>query len=142
MEAEEKPKSGRVNVGFLATMVVGVTLGVVLALIARELSPRIPPFFPSGLRVLQDINIVISTVAISILVALTWIHMGIWRRSKAEFALGLSVVFLALLAQSLLTFPLLLVGFGGPFGPLAPFFLAAEAFKVVALGVFLYLTTR
>jgi hypothetical protein len=73
-------------------------------------------------------------------VALLAVYAKTYSDPRARFALGLIVVFAALLFQALLASPLLFVAFGHALGGLGPFLLVADAFKAAAFTALLYLS--
>jgi hypothetical protein len=144
---EEKPK-GNVpsRLWVPAVIIIG---GVVGTMIYLWLS-SIPPFnYPLPFR--QEIGLVkfqaylalhtiLSTVAISLLVALLVVYGRTYITTKANFMLGLVVMLYALLLQSVLSNPVFSIlidrtlffpGFSSPL---------SDIFMVVAYAVFLYLS--
>ena len=85
-------------------------------------------------------HVILSTVSITLLVALLVVYLGVYSKTQANFALGINIVLAALLAQSLLDYPLFL-GLVGRF-PVGhgPFLDSADIFTIVAYAVFLYLS--
>jgi len=88
----------------------------------------------------SDFDVVLSTVGIVFLVALLVVYLRTYAQTRARFALGLVVVLLALLVESVLSSPLVYGAFGQASDGLGTFLAAADAFKVVAFAVFLYLS--
>jgi hypothetical protein len=87
-----------------------------------------------------ELNIILSTVSISLLVALLIVYARTYKFTRANFVLGLLVVLLALLLQNLSTYPLLY-----PFIYHTPLVITlappvAELFTIIAYTVFLYLS--
>lgn len=121
-----------------------LAVGVLVGLALSSLVPQPVPFFwryaPFGLEPILRFHIVLSTVSIALLVALTVIYVRVYADNGARFALGIVVVLLALLIQSLFQYPLLL----GILGPLViaqgGFLSFADVFTIVAYAVFLHLS--
>ena len=138
---ERKEKvDGRMGAGgwVLLVLVLGVALGVLLAALPQPAVVR-PPF---RFEQFEDVAVVLSTVAVVLLVALLVVYIRTYRDTQANFALGLVLVLIALLVQSVLTSPVLLGAFGHRLGGLGPFFFFAEVFKATAFSIFLYLSLQ
>jgi len=126
-------------------------LPVVLAtgvLVGLFLSYAVPiPFgylrfgvFPDRFRDLLVIHMILSTVSVALLVALTIVYIKVYAETRARFAVGITVVLFALLIQSLFQYPLLL-GLVGPFAAGQGSFLTfADLFTITAYTIFLYLS--
>lgn len=85
-------------------------------------------------------HIILTTISITLLVALVVVYVKMFMETKANFSLGLVVVLFALLLQALLSYPIV-IGFIGQvsLGPgLSSEF--ADVFTVAAYIVFLYLS--
>lgn len=140
----EKP-SQRTGIG-LTRLVVPLVL-LVGALAGVALSYLIPlpygfgPFPPfAEFRNLIMVHMVLSTVIISLQVALVIVYLRVYAVTKARFALGILVVMSTLLVQSLFQYPLLL-GFVGRIAiEFGPYLSTADLFTIVAYTVFLYLS--
>lgn len=74
--------------------------------------------------------------------ALLVVYARTYSQTGARFALGLTVVLIALLLQSLLTSPLVYTALGTTASTLGPFLLVADVFKIAALSVFLHLSLQ
>jgi hypothetical protein len=85
-------------------------------------------------------HIVLTTVEVALLIALVVIYGRMYVETKANFALGLVFVLIALLVQTLLSYPLL-QDLIGPVN-LGPGYSsqAADIFTICAYTVFLYLS--
>ena len=141
MSERKEEGGGRLGAGgwVLLVLGLGVALGVLLAAIPLpDVDPR-PPF---RFERFEDVAVVLSTVAVALLVALLVVYIRTYRDTQANFALGLVLVRIALLVQSVLTSPVLLGAFGHRLGGLGPFFFFAEAFKAAAFSLFLYLSLQ
>ena len=85
-------------------------------------------------------HVILSTVSISLLVALLVVYLGVYSKTQANFALGINIVLAALLGESLLQYPLFL-GLVGRFAiGHGPFLDSADIFTIIAYAVFLYLS--
>ena len=120
-------------------LVVGVLVGLAL-------SYDVPPpfgywrFGPDQFRDVLILHTVLSTVSISLIIALSVIYLKVYAETGARFALGITVVLFALLIQALLQYPLLL-DLAGPYPEGQGQFLSfADLFTIAAYTVFLYLS--
>ena len=120
-------------------LIIGILLGLALSLYTPE-PFRFLRFVPPDFQEIYILHAVLSTTSISLLVALMIIYLRTYAQTHARFALGITVVLLALLIQSLLQYPLILV-LGGPFvGGQGRFFSFADIFTIIAYAIFLYLS--
>ncbi len=125
----------------LVVLLVGAALGGLLSLFLPE-----PEHFghfryvPFSLEPLLQFHILLSTIQISLLVALVIVYFRVYRATRANFALGLVIVLVALMLQSLLSHPIL-VGLVGDIA-LGPVVLvpSADILTIVAYTIFLYLS--
>ena len=85
---------------------------------------------------------VLSTVNVALLVFLFSAYLGIYRKVKSDFTLGLMVFSIILLFYALSSNPLLQRVFGFRAFGLGPFAMLPDLFTCVALSVLLYLTFR
>lgn len=121
-------------------LLVGIITGVVLSFFVPE-----PPFGywmyrPFGLEWEIMTHVVLSTVSISLLIALSIVYLKLYSETGARFALGIFIVILALLIQAIIQYPLLL-GLAVNF-PIAQgrYFSFADIFTIAAYAIFLYLS--
>jgi hypothetical protein len=118
---------------------LGVFLGSILSYVfaAPFEMYEFPPF---AFNPIFLFHVILSTVSITLLVALLVVYLGVYSKTQANFALGINIVLAALLAQSLLEYPLL-IGIAGRF-PIGhgPFLDSADIFTIIAYAVFLYLS--
>lgn len=124
-------------------LLVGVAAGLLLAAVPLPSSPATPgrgPGWHLQLSTASDFDVVLSTVGIALLLALTFVYAAMYSATRARFGLGLVVVLLALLLESVLTSPLVFGAFGQSSGTLGPFLAFADVFKIVAFTVLLYLS--
>ncbi len=123
----------------LFVLVVGAIAGVMMYLIANvyALSGSSAQIQDGALRL---VHVVMTTISIVLLIALLVIYTGTYLSTKANFALGLWIVLLALLLRFILTYPIVL-DFTEHISllnnPLAPI---SDAFTVIAFSLFLYLS--
>ncbi len=99
------------------------------------------PFQPGfGVETFGELHIILSSVSVSLLLALIIVYGRTYLQTKADFILGLLVVLFALLLHSLVTFPVIL-GIA-EHSPIRPDFISniADIFTIVAYTVFLYLS--
>jgi hypothetical protein len=102
-------------------------------------------FHPFPSNPLFGYHVLLTTVEVALLVALVVVYGRMYVETKANFALGLVVVLIALLAQALLSYPIL-QGLIGPLYPGSGYsseavdILAADIFTICAYTVFLYLS--
>src|SRR5437867_7084494 len=121
------------TVWMLLTIGIGLVLGIVIdSLIPRTMSRR--PLFVET----DYIDIPVSTVELSFLVALLYIYNRTYSETRARFAVGVIVVLIALLFQAILTSSVFYFVMGGSHLS-GPFTLAADVAETAAFGVFLYL---
>ena len=135
------PKKGPTKLWLPTVLLIGLVLGVLLS----SFVPEAPPFGyyqyrPFGLEWDVMIHVVLSTVSIALLVSLAVIYMRVYAETGARFSLGIVVVLIALLIQSLIQYPLFL-GLAAPFPiPEERFLSFADIFTIAAYATFLYLS--
>lgn len=145
MTEAEKKRGATAGVWVLLVLLVGIAAGLVLAALPIGTTTAVPsPGRGSGwhleLSTASDYDVILSTVGITLLLALLVVYGRVYGDTKANFSLGLIVVLLALLFQSILTSPLVFGVFGQTSDGLGIFLALADIFKVVAFAVFLYLS--
>jgi hypothetical protein len=136
----------------LATLIV-VVVAIWAALWAESVSwfPRNPfgprPIPPYGnirydLELFYTVETVVSAVNVTLSAILLLMYVGIYRRTRSEFTIGLIIFSAVLLLHAFVSFPLLSRAFGFyPIG-LGPFAMLPDLFTCLALGVLLYLTFK
>ena len=136
---------------------IGALLGVLSYLSIRPELIQQP--FGGGFDTFLEFHIILSTVGMSLLVALVVVYARIYSRTRANFVLGLLVVLVALLLQSVFNYPVFVDIMepppfpGGSQGPQLHFFAnfnppfpsgfsspISDIFMIVAYGIFLYLS--
>lgn len=85
---------------------------------------------------------VISTINVTLLISLLIMYIGIYRKTRSEFTIGLVVFSLILLLNALASNPLMHWIFGFSAFGLGPFAMLPDLFTFVALAVLLYLTVK
>jgi len=97
-----------VVVVLLVGLVVGVLLSDLATLPEESREPffrRVPVFNPDpSIR----LHIILTTVEVALLVSLVIVYLKVYRETRANFALGLVTVLVALLLQTVFSYPLVL----------------------------------
>jgi len=103
-----------------------------------------PPFpQPAGdIQLFYTVTVVLSTINATLLIFLFSAYLGIYRKVKSDFTLGLMVFSMILLFYALSSNPLVQRVFGFRAFGLGPFAMLPDLFTCVALIVLLYLTFR
>jgi len=138
----------------LKSWIIFATLILVALLVAflgiTYLEPSRPPFAPrpthppppGDIQLYYTIQVVLSTINVTLLVFLFSAYLGLYRKMKSHFALGLMVFSVILLFYALSSNPLVQRVFGFFAFGLGPFAMLPELFTCVALVVLLYLTFK
>jgi hypothetical protein len=107
-----------------------------------EPRPTYPPPPPGDIELYYTVKVVLTTVNAALLIFLFSAYLGVYRKIKSDFTIGLMVFSVVLLLYALSSNPLLqwVLGFRA-FG-LGPFAMLPDLFTCVALSVLLYLTFR
>lgn len=143
MQRTEGAGGAGAAVWVLLVLGAGILVGLLLsALPAPSVGPRPGHGWGFRLETHEDVDVILSTVGIVLLVALLAVYVRTYSQTGARFALGLTVVLFALLLQSLLTSPLVYGALGTTADALGPFLMFADVFKVAAFTVFLYLSLQ
>ena len=122
---------------------IGTVAGIISYLYTLSTIPEFGPGFggPFGPGAFLEYHSVLSTISISLLVALLVVYGKTYTQTKANFILGLIVVLLALLLQSLLNYPILHPYIDNtPFESMTISSPVADVFTIIAYAVFLYLS--
>jgi hypothetical protein len=103
-----------------------------------------PPFPqpPWDLQLFYTVTVVLSTINATLLIFLFSAYLGIYRKVKSDFTLGLMVFSIILLFYALSSNPLVQRVFGFRAFGLGPFAMLPDLFTCVALIILLYLTFR
>jgi len=97
---------------------------------------------PEDLEFFYTANTVVSTVNVTLSVFLLITYVGIYRRTRSEFTIGLIIFSLVFLLNALASNPFVISAFHfRPIG-LGPFALLPDLFSFVALVVLLYLSLK
>lgn len=132
----------------LATLIVVALLVAFLGI--NYLQPPARPFaqrpaYPPHLGDIElyyTVRAVLSTINATLLIFLFSAYMGIYRKMKSDFTIGLMVFSIILLFYALSSNPLVHWVFGFRAFGLGPFAMLPDMFACVALSVLLYLTFR
>lgn len=140
----EVRRKGPSKVWVPIVLLIGLAAGLILAAAplpsTAGTSPGHGPGIHLQLTTATDFDVILSTTGIALLLSLTFVYAGMYSATKASFALGLVVVLLALLLESVLSSPLVYGAFGEPTGTLGTFLAFSDVFKIVAFSVLLYLS--
>jgi hypothetical protein len=103
-----------------------------------------PPFPqpPGDIQLYYAVTVVLSTTNVALLIFLFSTYLGIYRKVRSDFTLGLMVFSMILLFYAVSSNPLVRRIFGFRAFGLGPFAMLPDLFTCVALGVLLYLTFR
>ncbi len=108
----------------------------------RFMAPR-PNFQHRGdIELYYTIKTVISSINATLLVILLFTYVDIYRKTKSEFTIGLSIFSIILLLYALSSNPLVHYAFGFRAFGLGPFAMLPDLFTCGALAVLLYLTYK
>jgi len=136
---DKKEKKAATRLWVPLVVIIGIVLGLIFSFAFPAPFERYE-FQPLFFDPIFILHVVLSTVSIALLVALLVVYLGVYSKTQANFALGINIVLAALLAQSLLEYPLFL-GLAGRFPPgHGPFLDSADIFTIIAYAVFLYLS--
>ena len=126
-------------------LVLAVLLGLVLA--ETIPSPVCPPgyycppvyFYRLSVRGALMLHVILSTIEIVLLVSLVAVYIKVYAETRANFSLGLIIVFGALSVHSFLSYPLVVneiepILYGSLFFPYT------DLLTIIAYSVFLYLS--
>jgi hypothetical protein len=138
----------------LATLIVVavVVVAVVVALWATPTFEFLPPPFarrfppqqpiPEDIELFYTVETVVSTINVLLSIVLLLIYVSIYRKTRSEFTIGLTVFSAVFLLNALASSPIFRGAFGyRPFG-LGPFTMLPDLFTFGALLVLLYLSVR
>jgi hypothetical protein len=127
-------------------IIIGVVIGEAISYVTTSSQEYGPPpgrfgYFPHfQTDPLLEFHIILTTVEVALLISLVVIYVRMYSQTRASFSLGLVVVLVALLVQTLLSYPLF-IGYYGTVslepGLSSP---SADIFTVCAYAVFLYLS--
>ncbi|MCS7113925.1 MAG: hypothetical protein N0A00_00715 [Candidatus Bathyarchaeota archaeon] len=99
-------------------------------------------YVPGDIEFFYIAKTVISTVNVTLLIFLLGVYADIYRKTRSEFTVGLTIFAATLLLYALTSNPIVIRAFGFmPFG-LGPFALLPDLFTFMALVVLLYLSIK
>ena len=132
----------------LAILVVVTFLSALWAMstVWRPFSPferRLPPGeIPGDIEFFYTAKTVVSTINVTLSIFLLLSYIDIYRKTRSEFTIGLTIFSAVFLLNALASDPLVIWLFGfRPFG-LGPFALLPDLFAFVALITLLYLSIK
>jgi len=132
-------------------LLIGLIVGELISA-ATVQQPSPPPFGGGGgpygfyfhhfpTNPLFEYHIVLTTVGVALLAALVVIYVRMYVDTRANFALGLVIVLIALLLQALFSYPITVAAIGlVQFPGSAYLSLAADVVTICAYAIFLYLS--
>jgi len=106
--------------------------------------PRLPPRddVRNDLELFYTVETVVSTINVTLSAFLLIIYIGIYRKTRSEFTIGLAIFSAIFLLNALASNPLVHWVFGFQSFGLGPFAMLPSLFTCVALGILLYLTFK
>jgi hypothetical protein len=107
-----------------------------------EPRPTYPPPPPGDIELYYTIKVVLTTVNAALLIFLFSAYLGVYRKIRSDFTIGLMVFSLVLLLYALSSNPLLQWVFGFRAFGLGPFAMLPDLFTCVGSVVLVYLTFR
>lgn len=155
--SRERRADGRSSaVWVVLVLVLGALVGLLLGVVAPQVAPpghgpcsppaTCPPSPPPGSAAsvlgYPRLAVVLACVAIATLLALLFVYARTYRDTRSPQILGLVLFLIALLFETALSSPFLFTRFGGAPSGADPYLLAGQAFEVVALAIFLYLSVQ
>jgi hypothetical protein len=107
-----------------------------------EPHPRPPENIRGDIELFYTVETVVSTINVTLSIFLLLIYVGIYRKTRSEFTIGLMIFSAVLLLHAITSIPLVhfVFGFGG-FG-LGPFAMLPNLFTFGALAILLYLSFK
>ena len=136
---EQSMRNNRRTWLIIVTLIV---VGVVTAILATLFGYPLPPEAPPASALFRTFATVLGVLNVTLLVILLITYVGIYRKTKSEFTIGLIIFSSLLLLQSFASIPFLyrIFGFHGVW--LGPFMFFPPLFIFIALLVLLYLTIK
>jgi len=101
-----------------------------------------PPFIPGDIEFFYIAKTVVSTINIALLIFLLLIYANIYRKTRAEFTIGLIIFSATLLLYAIASNPIIISIFGFRMFGLGPFALLPDLFTFAALIVLIYLSIK
>ena len=97
---------------------------------------------PQDIEFFYTANTVVSTVNVTLSVFLLITYIGIYRKTRSDFTIGLIIFSLVILLNALASNPFVMLAFGYRQFGLGPFALLPDLFTFVSLVVLLYLSLK
>jgi len=107
-----------------------------------EPRPRPTENIPWDIEFFYTAKTVVSTINVTLLVFLLVTYIGIYKKTRSEFTIGLTIFSVVLLLYALTSNPLVQWTFGFRAYGLGPFAMMPDLFTFVALAVLLYLSVK
>jgi len=135
-------------------LLVLATVAIVSGFWATSYEQRAPPFEPRpwppfpperllvDLELFYTIKTIVSSVNVTLLVILLVTYIGIYRKTRSEFTVGLILFSVVLFLYAMASNPIVQVAFGYRAFGLGPFAMLPDVFSLIALAVLLYLTFK
>ncbi len=131
---------------FTVTVTLAALLGIILswAFITNHLAGHypfdIPVQFLPTIALFSTVKTVVSSINMALILLTLAVYVGIYRRIRSKFTIGLILMLLVLLMHALTSNPLLQFGFGYQFIGLGPLSIMPDIFTTIALVVLFYLS--
>ncbi len=146
---DQMDKNTRLWLVFAVLIVVGVLAAALATSIVwfpvyRPFEPRPPPLLVDirDLELYYTVGTVMSALNLTLLVFLLATYVGIYRKTKSQFTIGLIVFSVVFLLNVLASSPIIHFAFGFRAIGLGPFALLPDIFTFAALIVLLYLSIK
>jgi hypothetical protein len=107
-----------------------------------EPHPRPPENIRGDIELFYTIKTVVSTINVTLSIFLLLIYVGIYRKTRSEFTIGLIIFSAIFLLNALASNPFVMWIFGFRAFGLGPFAMLPDLFTFVALAVLLYLSVK
>ncbi|MHB1907498.1 MAG: hypothetical protein ACYCQJ_01350 [Nitrososphaerales archaeon] len=145
--SEKENREFRSFLWVIVVLLIGTIAGIASFIFLEQLivatsrGPQLSRDYITALLTFLAVHVILSTVSIALLSALSFVYLRIYRQTKARFSLGLLIVLFALLLHSILDYPLIFpfidnttLGSTGFSSPISDFV------AIVAYTVFLFLS--
>jgi hypothetical protein len=104
---------------------------------------RLPPYDIRGdIELFYTVKAVVSTINVTLSVILLITYVGVYRKTRSEFTIGLVIFSAVFLLNALASNPLVIWAFGFRLFGLGPFAMLPDLFTFAALAVLLYLSVK
>ena len=110
----------------------------------RPWERHLPPQheIPEDIELFYTVDTVISAINVTLSIFLLVIYVGIYRKTRSEFTIGLIIFSMVFLLNALASNPLVIWAFGFRAFGLGPFAMLPDLFTLGALAVLLYLSAK